>query len=566
MSGARRFLRFMVVSAILVTGLYIYRPFGSLDTPRTITEKPITFLKSSFDWGALNPHYPASSVTSLPTGKPHSFPLIQRKFPKESRSDAAKRVPRRQAVVRAFRRCWQNYRNHAWLKDELEPLSGTGKNTYGGWAATLIDSLDTLWIMELKEEFMDAVRAVAVLDWANTTESACNMFETNIRHLGGLLAAFDLSQEPVLLAKAVELGDMLYAGFDTPNRIPPFWLDFEKAKSGSLIADGHQISASVGSFSLEFTRLSQITKDPKYYAAVVRVTSMFEQHQSSTELSGMWPTFINARDETFQENTFTLGAMADSLYEYLPKMSSLLGGLDPAYERMYKESMDTAKKHLLFRPMLPDNRDILVLGSATVDRNGVILNPEGQHLSCFAGGMFILGGRLFSLQEHIDIGAKLTHGCIYAYNAFPTGIMPEMFNMLPCKSLDGCDWDEERWKREGNEKLPKGFSRVHAPSYILRPEAIESVFILYRTTGNRELQDLAWKMFQSIQNATETPYGNAGIDDVTTTGKVSQRNSMESFWLAETLKYFYLIFSPPGLINLDDYVLNTEAHPLKRPK
>ncbi|KIW91298.1 uncharacterized protein Z519_08194 [Cladophialophora bantiana CBS 173.52] len=74
------------------------------------------------------------------------------------------------------------------------------------------------------------------------------------------------------------------------------------------------------------------------------------------------------------------------------------------------------------------------------------------------------------------------------------------------------------------------------------------------------------KMFESIQAATETEYANAAIDDVTITGKPSQRDSMESFWFAETLKYLYLIFSPPNLISLNDYVLNTEAHPLKRPK
>lgn len=98
--------------------------------------------------------------------------------------------------------------------------------------------------------------------------------ETNIRHLGGLLAAFDLSQEPALLSKAIELGDILYAGFETPNHMPPFWLDFENAKRGQLVADDHQISAAVGSFTLEFSRLSQITGDSKYYDAITRGYSM----------------------------------------------------------------------------------------------------------------------------------------------------------------------------------------------------------------------------------------------------------------------------------------------------
>ncbi|OAP56682.1 hypothetical protein AYL99_08794 [Fonsecaea erecta] len=416
--------------------------------------------------------------------------------------------------------------------------------------------------MDLKEEFYEAAAAAARLNWATTPDTSCNMFETNIRYLGGLLAAYDLSQEPTLLRKAVELGDMLYAGFDTPNHMPPFWFDFEKAKAGQLAAENHQSSAAVGSFALEFTRLSQITGNPKYYDAIARVTRTFIEHQASTQLPGMWPRLVNARDQTFHDTTFTLGALADSLYEYLPKMHYLLGGLEPAYEKAYRDSMATAIDHLLFRPMLPNNTDILVAGSATVAGGNSSLKPEGQHLSCFAGGMFILGGKLLSLSEHVDIGAKLTRGCIYAYNAFPTGIMPEIFKMRACPSLEACEWDGE----QVSELLPEGFESVSDRSYKLRPEALESVFILYRTTGDPGLLDAAWQMFQSIQAATETEYGNGAIDDVTVTGKPTQRDSMESFWLAETLKYLYLIFSPPDLVSLDDYVLNTEAHPLKRPK
>ncbi len=87
-----------------------------------------------------------------------------------------------------------------------------------------------------------------------------------------------------------------------------------------------------------------------------------------------------------------------------------------------------------------------------------------------------------------------------------------------------------------------------------RPEAIESVFILYRITGDRAYQDIAWQMFESIENATKTEIANAAIDDVTQALPI-KADRMESFWLAETLKYFYLVFSEPDLISLDHYVL-----------
>jgi mannosyl-oligosaccharide alpha-1,2-mannosidase len=102
----------------------------------------------------------------------------------------------------------------------------------------------------------------------------------------------------------------------------------------------------------------------------------------------------------------------------------------------------------------------------------------------------------------------------------------------------------------------------HADAF--RPEAIESVFILYRLTGDSSLPDRAWNMFNSIIKLTKTPIAHAGLDDCTVQ-PVEQQDRMESFWLAETLKYFYLIFSEPNVISLDEYVLNTEAHPLKRP-
>jgi mannosyl-oligosaccharide alpha-1,2-mannosidase len=142
--------------------------------------------------------------------------------------------------------------------------------------------------------------------------------------------------------------------------------------------------------------------------------------------------------------------------------------------------------------------------------------------------MYALSGRLFDRKDHVDLGERLARGCSYAYAAFPTGIMPEIFNMFPCESLDGCEWDQEKWDKLGDSRLPKGFKNVRDPSYMLRPEAIESVFLLYRITGKLEFRDAAWDMFQSIQNATETELGNAKIDDVTVDGRAPEkRDSME---------------------------------------
>jgi mannosyl-oligosaccharide alpha-1,2-mannosidase len=541
MRNTRRSLRYVIVAATIICIVYLQRSIaadkrlggGRFEYVEDYLPKgwgktnKIRAVKSSFDWGKLKRRNPIPSTIPFPKGKPHSLPRIQHAFPKESRFDIAQLESQRQAVRRSFQKCWRSYKEHAWMRDELTPISGGAIDTFGGWAATLIDSLDTLWIMRLEAEFKDAVAAVASIDWAYTNNTSCNIFETTIRHLGGLISAYDLSSSQVLLDKAIELGDMLYAGFDTPNGMPPFWLDFEKAKAGELEADSHGPIASPGSLSLEFTRLSQITKDPKYYAAISRITDLLEKQQNLTKIPGMWPTMIDAHNELFNQREFSIGALADSLYEYFPKMYALIGGLNPVYETLSISSLDTIKKHVLFRPMLADEEDILFAGNVRVKEDGTInMEPEGQHLSCFAGGMYALSGRLFKREDHVDLGVRLARGCSYAYAAFPTGIMPEIFNMFPCETLDVCAWDEEKWQTEGDQRLPKGFKNARDPSYLLRPEAIESVFLLYRITGMVEFRDAAWDMFQAIQNATETEFGNARINDVTVSG--SQKvDSME---------------------------------------
>jgi mannosyl-oligosaccharide alpha-1,2-mannosidase len=284
--------------------------------------------------------------------------------------------------------------------------------------------------------------------------------------------------------------------------------------------------------------------------------------------------------------------MADSWFEYLPKMHALAGGLLPHYREMYEVAMSTAIRHNLFRPMVPGEDDILVSGLVHAKtRNGETetrLKAEGQHLVCFAGGLLALGGRLLENQLHVDKGTKVTEGCVWAYKALPLGIMPETFFMVPCESITECKWDEKKWIQDvvktassGGEKvsadkaqalieykrLPKGITHIPDTRYHLRPEAIESVFILYRITGRKDLLESAWDMFRAIDSNTRTDLANSALLDITVTGadkKPAMSDTMESFWLGETLKYFYLIFSEPDLISLDEYVFNTEAHPLKR--
>jgi mannosyl-oligosaccharide alpha-1,2-mannosidase len=502
------------------------------------------------------------------------------------------RLERQNAVKQTFLRSWKAYKEHAWLQDELKPVSGGGRSPFGGWAASLVDALDTLWIMDLKEEFAEAVDAIHQIDFRETTLGEVNVFETTIRYLGGFLSAFDLSQDARLLQKAVEVGDMIYKSFDTPNRMPIMRWDIKGAADGERQVAGYNtLVAEIGSLCMELTRLSQITEDPKWFDATHRITEAMAQQQDSTELPGLWPLVANAEEMVFNAgSTFTLGAMADSLYEYLPKMVALTAGELPVYQTMYEKAMDVAPKHLFYKPMTPTNEDILVSTAFHTANGGPTKGQretQGQHLVCFLGGMLALGSRLFERPGDAQLAEKLTNGCVYAYQAFPHRVMPETWHMVACEPGSDCYWNEDRWKKEvlkanamgsdatlqdaeaiiHDDALPKGFTNIPDRRYILRPEAIESVFVMYRVTGRQSFADTAWDMFTAIEASTRTDLANSAVSDITRAGdQPPRKDSMESFWMGETLKYAFLTFSEPGLISLDDYVFNTEAHPFRRLK
>lgn len=255
-------------------------------------------------------------------------------------------------------------------------------------------------------------------------------------------------------------------------------------------ADGQGLSAELGSLTLEFTRLTQLTGDPKYYDAVARISNLLSKHQDRTKIPGLFPVRISpAREDFSQDQHFTMGGMSDSLYEYLPKQHLLLNGLDPQYRNLYSNAIREAKQHFFFRPLNPQNKDILIAGSAHISgaTGSTKLDPEGQHLACFTGGMVGLAAKIFNRTDELDVARKLVDGCIWAYDSMPTGIMPEKFTLIPCHGEEDCTWRSEKWneavKNEGvaeyaneldaadiikEDALPPGFTRISDRRFLLR--------------------------------------------------------------------------------------------------
>jgi len=510
----------------------------------------------------------------------------------------AERVKRQAAIKEAFLHSWKGYKDFAWKQDEIAPLSGAYRNPFGGWGASLVDTMDTLWIMGLKEEFAECVEAIKDIDFTTNTEDVLNVFETTIRYLGGLLSAYDVSdgQYPALLNKTIELANILYITFDTPNRLPVTRWHWRQSVAGMpLHASKTALLAEIGSMSVEFTRLAQLTGDAKWFDAVDRITDLLYKGQDETKVPGLWPTLVDAEKGQFPYNHFTLGGMADSTAEYLPKQYMLLGGLDDRYKVMYHKLITAAQKYLFYRPLVPGNRNILLSGNAGLDEHGEVTTElQGQHLTCFASGMVGIASKIFNRPGEMRVAKQLMDGCAWAYNSTPTGLMPETFHVASCHvgtdvpSGDACDWTELKWLEavarqhgphagipgkslaESGKALIDQYALLPAYTmwgdnrYILRPEAIESVFIMYRLTGERSYLDTAWTMWNSISKACRTQIAYGGVSDVRVRPP-AQSDRMESFWLAETLKYFYLVYAEPTEWSLDHWVLNTEAHFLQRP-
>jgi mannosyl-oligosaccharide alpha-1,2-mannosidase len=288
---------------------------------------------------------------------------------------------------------------------------------------------------------------------------------------------------------------------------------------------------------------------------------------------GLFPDVVNARDCWFGDVvTFSIGGSADSVYEYFVKEHQLLHGASEQYKNMYVAAAGAIKEHILFRPLTSGGgEDILMAGTFKRFPNGRIEHiPEMQHLACFSGGMFALAAKVFDRQTDLETARQLVEGCIWAYNQTHTGIMPELFALVPCPEGDRiCEWKDEsadnihhQHETEHPRRLPKGISAIERSGYELRPEAIESIFVLYRITGDETLREKAWVMFENIVKHTRTEYGFSSIEDVTQTDTIKV-DRMESYWIAETLKYFYLLFEDPKVLSLDEFVFNTEAHPFR---
>ncbi|PNP73745.1 hypothetical protein FNYG_12935 [Fusarium nygamai] len=483
------------------------------------------------------------------------------------------------AIVEAFRFSWDKYEQFAAPHDTLLPISTTYEDDRNGWGATAVDGLSTAIIMEDAEIVDKILRQIMLTDFTVTVvpDQPISLFETTIRYLGGLLSAYDLLSGSYkhlatdiylrnnLLKAAIILADRLSIAFDTPSGIP----DDEIIFNPKLRRFGN-IDNSItcfGTLVLEWTRLSDLTGNQTYAKLAQRAQDhlIHPKTKQSFTLPGLIGTYVKLKDGYFGDYQAGWGGGSDSYYEYLIKMYAY----DPVAFAEYGESwIQAAESSMLYLASSPSTRpDLTFLG----EMRGDTMIPISSHLASVCGGSLILGGLLLQNQTFVDFGVKLSESYYEVYRQSPSGIGPELF----------------RWVDDGRQPLAKASSkRLPAPKwqsfyeksgyyhtnaeYILRPETIESLYYAYRATGDRQYQDWAWEAFEALNRMCKVEGGYTGLKSVMKTEDDKTRkfvDKMESFWLAETLKYLYLMFAEDSELQARSdgkmkYVLNTEAHPL----
>ena len=377
--------------------------------------------------------------------------------------------------------------------------------------------------MGLDEEYHEAKNLVLQklnIDLAN--RQTHNHFEMVIRVLGGLLSAYDLDPDARYLPLITKVADRLLVSFDSPSGLPPQQFYMQTGKGFGTGA----CMASVGTLQLEMQYVSDLTGNPIYQNKALKIYDILEK-MNKGNIPGLYTDSIDTSNppRLVKKGQYGIGGNIDSYYEYLLKM--FISTKEEKFGKMYDESRDALVKHLL----QTRNTSIFMPDVSNGHHDDTF-----QHLACFAGGMFSLGSKVRKLDEHsskhFDIGKGITETCQRSYDESMNGLGGESFRVLE-----------------------NGATEINGHSIILRPEVIESVFYHYRLTKDQKYRDFGVRMVDNLNKYART---DAGYSHLYNNKKT---DGMESFFLAETLKYLYLLFSDDSLISLEEYVFNTEAHP-----
>jgi mannosyl-oligosaccharide alpha-1,2-mannosidase len=418
-------------------------------------------------------------------------------------------------VRREMRWAWQQYRARAWGKDQIKPLSGGFESfplKHHHLGLTIVEALDTLWVMGLDDEFRDGVEWVKRnLDF--DVDGEVSVFETSIRLVGGFLSAFHACGDPALLMKARDCADRLLPSFAaSPLGIPHRFINL---RTGAL-RDPITNPAETGTFIPEFGFLSRATGDDRYRAAAKRAqVSMFKRRSKI----GLLADSIHCMTGAWKSRRATIGPPSDSYYEYLWDGWDLLGDRDCL--AMYRACTAAILRH-------QPQRTVGHLWFVDVDfETGKRINWDQDELASFYCGLLAQGGAT-------GFGAAYTRSWAAVQKRF--GVLPEGYDAATGKVLSATN--------------------------SLRPELADAAFNLWLHDRREEWRMIARDHYLAMKRWNRARYGYATLADVTATPKV-QSDHCPAYWWSEQMKYYYLMFANTPRFDYRRPYLSTEGNVLR---
>lgn len=426
----------------------------------------------------------------------------------------ASEVDRKQMAERVkseFMHAWNGYKQYAWGNDDLKPLSRSYKNWYPQTLLmTPVDSLDSLYLLGFKEE-ADKTRKYITDNLSFDKDIDVQNFEITIRLLGGLLSAYQMTNDPKLLALADDLGTRLLPVFDSPTGLPYKYVNLKTGKTRGAVTN----PAETGTLLIEFGTLAKLTNKPVYYEKAKRALVETYKRRSPIGLVG---TNINVETGVWTNTDSHVSAEIDSYYEYLLKCAILFDDAD--CKKMWQDSIAAINKY---------NADEV-------------------------------SGELW--YGHADMNSGRRTATTYgALDAFFPAILALSGDLDRAKRLQESGY--KMWTKHGIE--PEEFDyrkmEVTGAGYPLRPEIVESTYYLHQYTNDEKYLQMGKTFFDDFVKYCKNDVGYASLKSVITKEK---SDSMQSFLFAETFKYYYLLFAPAKTLDFKNVIFNTEAHPIRK--
>lgn len=421
------------------------------------------------------------------------------------------KVAMKERVKAEFLHAWNGYKTYAWGMDALRPISKTGHNWYkNSLLMTPVDAYDVMLIMGLQQE-ADETKELIFNNLQFDLDMEVQNFEVSIRILGGLISAYELDGDKHFLELAIDLGSRLQKAFQSPTGMPYRYVNLKTGKTRGKISN----PAEIGTYLIEYGVLSQHSGNPEFFITAKKAMMALYARRSPIGLVG---EAINIETGEWTNPESHISGCIDSYLEYLLKASVMFK--DPEFKDMWKVSIDAVNKYLA------DERfGGLWYGHAHMD-TGIIRSTGYGALDAFFAA---------SLAMHGDLKRA-------------AALQESNFKMW---NLHGIEAEAIDYKT----------MEVTYPTYILRPENIESTYYLYQYTHDPTYLIMGKSMFEDLLKYCRNETAFCAVKNVVTKEK---SDSMESFFFAETLKYFFLLFDDGQSLDFDSVIFNTEAHPYKR--